>query len=196
MEKKSDKELEAIRHIIGSLSSLDPDARKRVLHYILRRLDIDIQDSELLTEQQIPLHEKQDKGFIAGVLPKSMTDIRSLKEEKDPKTAIEMAVLVAYYLSELAPKNERKENINSNDIKKYFKQAGFPLPMVDPVYTLRNAKNAGYLDFTGNAGVYEINPVGYNLVAYNLPKEGKVLRIKKKKSRISKTKKIKKNKNK
>ena len=57
-----------------------------------------------------------------------MIDIRKLKEQKDPKTAIEMACVVGYYLEALALPDDRKQDITCNDLEKYFKQAGFPLP--------------------------------------------------------------------
>ena len=98
-----------------------------------------------------------------------------------------MAALVAYYLSELAPEGEQKDEINSSDLEKYFKQAGFKLPR--SIYqTLPNAAAAGYFDGTGG-GKYRLNPVGYNLVVHGLPRgsESKKLsrpkKVKKKKAR-------------
>jgi len=81
-----------------------------------------------------------------------------------------MAALVAYYLSEAAPEGVRKQTINTDDIKTYFKQAPFKLPS-RPEQTLLNAKNAGYFDSVGG-GQYKLNPVGYNLVVHNLPASG------------------------
>jgi hypothetical protein len=80
-----------------------------------------------------------------------------------------MAAVVAYYLSEMAP--DRKIEIDSDDIKKYFKQGDFPLPD-RAAKTLFDAKNAGYLDAGGTRGTYKLNPVGHNLVAHNLPASG------------------------
>ena len=37
--------------------------------------------------------------------------------------------------------------------------------------TLTNAKNAGYFESVGE-GKFKLNAVGYNLVAYSLPKSG------------------------
>jgi hypothetical protein len=78
----------------------------------------------------------------------------------------EMAALVAFYVSELAPVGERNQAIAKADIEKYFKSAGFKLP-ANAHFTLVNAKNAGYLDAIGG-GKYKLNPVGYNLVAHRL----------------------------
>jgi hypothetical protein len=60
--------------------------------------------------------------------PMDRTDIRTLKEQKQPSSAREMACIVAYYLENLAPADETKTAITTSDITKYFKQAGYPLP--------------------------------------------------------------------
>jgi hypothetical protein len=82
-----------------------------------------------------------------------------------------MAALVAYYLSEAAPPEERKSEVTTEDLEKYFKQAGHPLPGALQ-FTLKNAAAAGYFDPLGS-GRYKLNPVGHNLVAHTLPKSGK-----------------------
>jgi hypothetical protein len=107
--------------------------------------------------------------------PAGPTDIRRLKEQKNPGSANEMAALVAYYLAEVVPAPERKPAIEISDIEKYFKQANFKLPSQLKM-TLVNAKNAGYFDATGG-GKYKLNPVGYNLVAHSLPRGGGSERI-------------------
>ena len=77
-----------------------------------------------------------------------MTDIRSFKEQKQPQSGIQMAVVAAYYLSEFAPAEARKADISLSDLTDLFKQAGYPLPK-RPEFTLPNAKQAGYLDSVG-----------------------------------------------
>lgn len=96
-------------------------------------------------------------------------DIRALREEKQPSSAVEMAALVAYYLSDFAPDAERKSEVRLEDVTRYFKQARFPLPS-KPKFLLGNARNAGYFDSGSERGTYRLSPVGYNLVAHNLPK--------------------------
>lgn len=96
-------------------------------------------------------------------------DIRSLKEQKSPASASQMACVVAYYLQELAPENERKETVNAKDLQKYFKQAKFRLPRTIQ-QLLPDSRAAGYFDSATGKGEYALNAVGYNLVAHNLPK--------------------------
>jgi hypothetical protein len=81
-----------------------------------------------------------------------------------------MVAVLAYYLANLAPAYERRDHVVPDDIKKYFPQANFELPTAPPHVTLANAKNAGYLDGTGN-GKYRLNPVGHNLVTHKLPRD-------------------------
>jgi hypothetical protein len=96
-----------------------------------------------------------------------MMDIRTLKETKQPKSANEMAALVAFYLSEVASPVERKQEIDKTDIERYFKLANFKLT-AKAGQTLVNAKVAGYLDAGGGVGQYKLNPVGYNLVVHRM----------------------------
>lgn len=168
------QELAAIKQVIDALQALSPEGRDRVINYVFQTLGIStnvalIQPSASpavvadINAQPMPalplVHEKSNRAI---------SDIRSVKEQKQPHTANEMAAVLAYYLSELAPHDSRKSEITAADVDKYFKQAGFPLPAVAR-FTLQNAKNAGYLDSGSARGSYKLNPVGHNLVAHNLP---------------------------
>ena len=74
---------------------------------------------------------KEDAGLLEGLpvereaLP---THIKELTKEKAPRSASEMAAIVAYFLENLAPPKDRKDRITTKDINTYFKVAGFPLP--------------------------------------------------------------------
>jgi hypothetical protein len=153
-------ELEAIQTIVDALSRLTGAAQNRVLAYVAQALDL---SGDFSVSTRIPATAEATSPVLAG-------DIRSLKEAKAPRSAIEMAAVVAYYLSEVAPDGDRKDAVRTADLEKYFKQAGFKLPTA-PQYTLPNAAAAGYFDSAGH-GQYRLNPVGYNLVAYNLPSSG------------------------
>lgn len=169
-EDKLDKELIAINQIIKALELLDPGARKRVLDYTLTRLGVghSLMAKGPLKEQEI----LAPTSTIPTLEQRQFSNIRSLRDEKNPKTAIQMTALVAYYLQEVAPQADRKEEITSDDLTKYFKQANFQLPKGKAIYTLRNARNAGYFDAGSGTGAYKLNPVGYNLVVHGLPSKG------------------------
>jgi hypothetical protein len=163
-----DVELKAINAIVAALSGLKEEQRLRALEYVLRRFNA-------VALQPVPVAAAPSAfqaapsvqpGPFGSVAPQ-MIDIRSLKEAKQPKSANEMAALVAFYLSEVASQAERKDEIGKADIERYFKLANFKLT-ANAGQTLVNAKNAGYLDAGSGAGQYKINPVGYNLVAHRM----------------------------
>lgn len=161
------KETEAIEQVVAALDELEPAARDRVLRYALQALGLAHESSRGF--EDIPREPKPQEEPTPSP---SITDIRSLKEEKQPATANEMAALVAYYLAELAPEEDRHESINASDLEKYFKQAGYPLPS-RMRNVLINAASAGYFDSVSR-GRYRLNPVGYNLVTHGLPSSGPV----------------------
>jgi len=170
-ETSGDSELQAIQTILSTLGELDSPARSRVIDYVFRRLGLTASDSAIALGElgNISTPEPIESG---GLLPPpEARDIRSLKEIKDPKSAVEMSAIVAYYLAELAPPSERKDTISTSDLTKYFKQAGYRLPKALRV-TLANAASAGYFDSVAR-GQYKLNPVGYNLVVHGLPRAAK-----------------------
>jgi len=162
---EQDKELKAINEILLALDVLDEPSKARVIKYVLERIGVSgIQNSPSTSTS------KEIVKLMPHQTEANDIDIRILKEKKNPKSAIQMAVLVAYYLKELAPIDERKDSIGTNDIEKYFNQAKFRFPtgknkFLDP---LNNAKNAGYLESAAR-GEYKLNPVGYNLAVHGLP---------------------------
>lgn len=168
-DRSPDAELHAIQQLIAALEPLDAEARSRVVGYVFGRLGIS-------GPPRSPEFSVLGSGSASAEVPSGATrppqsqplDIRTLREQKSPKSATEMAAVAAYYLSELAPPGERKREMTAADVTRLFKHAGFPLPGT-PKMTLVHAKNAGYLDPGPERGTYVLNPVGYNLVAHKLP---------------------------
>jgi hypothetical protein len=173
MSEAVDKEIEAIKVVLSTLESLDDIVRKNVLEYVLKRINFDMSVFGIgpvnpnITQPpitDIPNNTSNDTG--------GEIHLKAFKESKGPKSAIEMAVVIGYYLQNLAAKEHRKETISVADLTTWFKIADYPLPSGDMRFVLVNAKNSGYLDSVGN-GDYKINAVGYNLVKHSLPrKEG------------------------
>lgn len=93
-------------------------------------------------------------------------DIRSFFEQKQPSSDIEAAAAATYYYQFLAPEAERRETIDAGALQEAFRLARRRLP-AKAIYTLINARNAGYLD-SGEGGQFRLNPVGYNLVEHSL----------------------------
>jgi len=166
-EKDVDKEVEAIRTVSSALQPLDDLGKQRVIDYVVKRFSLT--PSQFIPSIQAPSIPKSAQDFLAETsLSEKITHIRQLKELKKPKTAIEMAALVAYFLSDLAPQNERKSTVTTKDMETYFKIANYRLPTALQ-QLLGNAKNAGYFDLV-RIGEYKLNAVGYNLVVHNLPR--------------------------
>ena len=175
-DAKQDPELQAIGGIVALLAPLDDEARERVVDYVFRRLGIELQttvdaavDQVAATPTVTPIPDGQIKGSstIVSSQPLRPTDIRSLRTQKNPGNAMEMAALVGYYLSHAAPKEERLDSFGTKELEKYFIQGGYPVPST-PRLVLFNAKKAGYLDVKSH-GKYKINAVGFNLVEHSLP---------------------------
>lgn len=168
MSDTVDQEVEAIKSVLAALAPLSPKARVSVLEYAMKRLDITpatVPRVSGLPPEQLPPAKEDVEG---GVSSEDSLHIKEFKESKKPRSANEMAALVAYYLVNLAPQSERKDTVNQSDMETYFKIAGYPLPKQIRV-TLQNAKTAGYFDAAGS-GEYRLNAVGHNLVAHSMPR--------------------------
>lgn len=165
-EKDFDQEVEAIRTISSALQPLDDMGKQRVIDYVLKRFGLDA--SHPLQTAHVPTITKSAQDYLAETPLSEITHIRQFKELKKPKTALEMAALVAYFLSDLAPPTDRKSTVTTKDMETHFKIAGYRLPTAMQ-QLLGNAKNAGYFDLI-RTGEYKLNAVGYNLVVHNLPR--------------------------
>lgn len=164
---------QAIDQIISALESLNQEARVTAISAACEHLNIEMPSASQDRGPGIPSPALTEHTGAAPALRQDHAqhvrkiDIRSLKEEKKPDSAKQMACVVAYYLQELAPQGERKGTVSTQDIEKYFKQAHFRLPQkVEQV--LVDAKRSGYFESAAR-GEYKLNAVGYNLVAHGLP---------------------------
>lgn len=176
-DTSSDPEVKAIITLLSVLEPLAPQARANVIEYVFKRLGID----GALTEATRSSPSTIRPAIVSTDAPKTaqkVIDIRSLAEEKKPKTVSEMIAVVAYYLENLAP--EKRNYIAADDIPKYFKQANLPLPK-RPDAQLVHAKDAGYLD-TPERGKYSLNAVGHNLVVHRLPLQSEEKRSRRRRS--------------
>jgi hypothetical protein len=175
---------QAIDAVINALKPLDENSRITAVRATCEHLIIPLIEGIKSKTPSEPV-----KPSTISTLP-AITDIRKLKEQKNPSSANEMAAVAAFYLSQLAPVQDRKAEVEKEDMIKCFNQALFRLPK-EPRVLLQNVKNAGYFDLVGD-GKYRLNPVGYNLVAYNLPRSQSKIKPKpvRAKKQRKKTKKI------
>lgn len=175
-------DIAAVGAIVKALRPFKEEDRQRIVDSALtllggaerrRELPRDLSGQSGVEAEPEQRTERKDESA-----PPEPRDIRELREQKQPRTANEMAAVVAYYLSRLAPEELRRDFITAGDVKKYFEQARFLQPG-DALQTLINAKNAGYFDSL-ERGKYRLNPVGFNLVTHGLPKKsenGSAVRI-------------------
>ena len=165
------QEVTAIGEVLESLQPLSEEARERVLEYVVCALGIGAAPAlgrrAFGQVASISLEPLDSATSDAMARPGRATGIRALKEAKQPRSANEMAALVAFYLSEVVPESERRATIEATDVQKYFHEAGFPLPKAINM-TLTNAAGSGYFDRV-EQGKFKLNAVGYNLVAHRLP---------------------------
>lgn len=167
-------EIQAITTLLKVLGPLKPEERENVIDFVFRKLGIKRASQSSPQSQSTVDDFFRVEGRTDEAKPEvvhSISDIRSLRQDKQPKTATEMVALVAYYLEHIAPEEERRNYITPDDISRYFKQGDFKLPSAPPSVTLANAKNAGYLNAPTKRGQYRLSPVGYNLVVHKLPTE-------------------------
>lgn len=184
-----DDGVSAITTIIAALKPLDEKTRQNVLSFVLAQLNLTPprssqtffdSDSAEPTNISVPIRSRSAEFF-------GQQDIRSLAEEKSPRTVNEKVALVAFYLKNLAPADERKDQISAEDINTYFPQADFELPQA-PGMALTHAKNAGYFQALGN-GQFRLNPVGHNLITHKLPLGEKATTGRKKRVNVKKRRK-------
>ncbi len=180
-----DSEIEAIRIVLNALEPLDSVVRESVLDYVFKRLGIlrGSASPAVPLQQQAPVPTQPKTVVSSPANPQQ--HIKDFKEEKQPRSAIEMAAIVAYYIGNLAPEAERKQSVGTTDLDTYFKIAEFKLP-AQQKFTLINAKNAGYFDSAGG-GEYKLNAVGHNLVVHSMPRKGNDGGVTRKRSTKKKT---------
>jgi hypothetical protein len=159
-----DQESGAIQTIISTLEPLNRKAQQRVLAFSLNRLGI--------TKIAVPEVRVVTIGAAPEAAPRGREQaIRALKREKSPRFATHMAAVVGYYLSEIAPREEKKNAIGHQDIRTYFKKAGFKMPK-SPTDVLIHAAQSGYFDYLGSEQ-YRLTPAGRDLVLNELPPKKK-----------------------
>lgn len=169
MNESVDQEIEAIKAVLAALTPLSGKARASVLDYVSKRLDLPTARAQQNVPDTSGAEEIPGAPLVRSEVSTSApTHIKNFKEQKKPRSANEMAAVVAYYLANHAQSDQRKNTVNQKDVETYFKIAGFPLPHQVRV-TLRNAKNAGYFDLAGE-GEYRLNAVGHNLVVHSMPR--------------------------
>jgi hypothetical protein len=164
---------QAIDGVVQALDGLEPPSRLIAIKAACELLKIEGFAGAVTTKNQAAAAggAGATSATVTPLEAGKIPDIKSLKNAKQPATAIEMACIVGFYLQNVAPEGERKDTIDATDIDKYFRQAAYPLPKAKG-QLLPDAKSSGYFD-SPERGAYKLNAVGYNLVEHSLPRSEK-----------------------
>ncbi len=159
-EPKDD--LAAVRTITEALEGFDVKEQERIIRWVREKIGLAVAPgpSTLPTGSVVALGPA-----IPGTTAK---DLKSFVGEKNPKNDVQFAATVAYYYRFVAPSDQRKEAITSNDLQEACRLVGRERFTV-PAQTLRNAHTLGLLNKGSESGSFIINSVGENLVDVTLP---------------------------
>jgi hypothetical protein len=174
---------QAIDQILVALTSLEKREQQTVISTVCSFLELETrvpatvgatpQPPGIAQSVHVPAPSAASESINAPTNARHAVDIRTLKDEKKPDSARQMACIVAYYLMELAPLEEQKQAIATSDIERYFKQASYKLP-TKLEQLLIDCKRSGYFEAV-TRGEYKLTRVGYNLVTHSMPKSSRAL---------------------
>ena len=178
MTDKALDDLDAVRTIVETLKNFKPEEQQRILRWAVEKAGLP--QSIAPTSSAGPATPAPS---TAPVLPITHTpastsstsgtvDIKSFIDEKQPRSDVQFAATVAYYLRFEAPPAERKDYVNKEDLLEACRKAKRDR-LKNPYQTLVNAHTLGLLDKGSEKATFALNTVGENLVAMTLPGEGK-----------------------
>ena len=166
MTKPTD-DFEAVRLVVAALEGFDSTAQERILRWAREKVGLAGSPSTPVGSPAI----KTLTVDVAGTLqPPTTRDLKTFVSEKNPGSDVQFAATVAYFYRFEAPPQERKNEINSNDLQEACRLTNRERLKL-PAQTLRNAHGLGLLDKGGSSGLFTINSVGENLVAMTLPRK-------------------------
>lgn len=164
---KLNDDLEAVRKIAEALDGFEKNEQERIIRWARERVGLD-SVSTASTAAPLLSTAQQDKPGAKRSEEQRSSSIKDFVEKKSPKNDIQFATTVAYYYRFEASEDNRKEQINSEDLQEACRLAGRPR-FKKPIMVLANAHTSGLLDKGSERGSYSINAVGENLVAMTLP---------------------------
>ena len=134
-------EVDALKAVLTALQPLSPESRARVTKYAIDTFDLQklaqTHTGDTPPTTTVPITSDKTAASLTPI------HIKTFKEEKKPRSANEMAAIVAFYLANLVPDHDKKSEVNTKDLETHFKIAQFKLPEQLKM-TLANAANAGY----------------------------------------------------
>lgn len=179
MTDKALDDLDAVRTIVETLKNFKPEEQQRILRWAVEKAGLPQSLSPLSpagssgtgsptgSVHPIPPPHAGPSSASSGTV-----DIKSFIDEKQPRSDVQFAATVAYYLRFEAPPAERKDYIDKEDLQEACRKAKRDR-LKNPYQTLVNAHTLGLLDKGSEKATFAINTVGENLVAMALPGDGK-----------------------
>ena len=178
MTDKASDDLDAVRTIVETLGTFEPEEQQRILRWTIEKIGL-----RPLFGPTAPAGSAISVSSAAPYVPSSHSpattssthgtvDIKTFIDQKQPRSDVQFAATVAYYLRFEAPQGERKDFINGDDLQEACRKANRDR-LTKPYQTLMNAHTLGMLDKGSEKATFVINTVGENLVAMTLPGEGK-----------------------
>src|SRR5579863_4921816 len=175
-------DLAAVRAVTEALDGFDPKDQERIIRWAREKIGLSVAPA---TPPATPTG-----SFLPGppaVVPPASgsaptKDLKTFVEEKKPKNDVQFAATVAYYHRFEAATDQRRAEINADDLQEGCRLVGRER-LKRPGQTLINAHTLGLLNKGSQSGYYGVNSVGENLVAVALPGDGTAHRTKKKKKK-------------
>jgi hypothetical protein len=178
MTEKALDDLDAVRTITETLKNFKSEEQLRILRWVVEKTGLP-QTTVASSTGGSSASSTSSGSIPSTVQPLRNTstasggvDIKSFIDEKHPRSDVQFAATVAYYLRFEAPPNERKDYIDKEDLQEACRKAKRDRLKI-PYQTLVNAHKLGLLDKGSEKATFAINTVGENLVAMTLPGEGK-----------------------
>ncbi len=157
---------DAAKAIVEALSQLDKRTQELAIKFATETLGLKASVAGVTAKNEAMATTPEEHPASGGG-PTHSTDIKQFTAAKAPRSDQQFAAVVAYFYRFEAPEDQRRDTIDGDALAEAARLAGRRRP-TKAIFTLNNAKNAGYLDSVGS-GEYRINSVGENLVAMALP---------------------------
>src|SRR5437899_2148892 len=172
---KTTDDLEAVRTVTTALGGFSPEEQERIIRWAREKLGLAAAPRNLLdTRAPQPLSPavspRLGEPTDPTQPPASAKDLKTFVTAKNPKSDVQFAATVAYFYRFEAPPEQRRNEIDRVILQDACRLAGRER-LKHPLMTLNNAKNMGLLDRSSEAGKFEVNTVGENLVAMTLPSQ-------------------------
>lgn len=154
------------------LQGRDATEQERILRWVAESLGLKAVTAPKVTPLSLtePAAAAEQRAEAREALPQQAApggsvDIKAFVGEKQPKSDMQFAAVVAYFHHFVAP--DRREVVTKDDLQTAARLSNRER-FRNPKQPLDNAVTNGYLDRVGR-GEFRLNAVGENLVAMTLP---------------------------